>query len=189
MNGKERVRYVANLGIFTALVVALGFASNYITIGIVNINLALFVVVLGACLLGPVAGLWLGFVDGVMCLVAPPTLAAFMPVNPLMTVLLCLLKTGLAGFICGIVFDAFKSLKKDRIYLGIVIVSLLVPIINTGIFIGGTLLFFMDVYGNDVVNLLTTTMLINFVIEVAVTIALSGITYRLIKLFKSKYSK
>ncbi len=164
MNNSKRVRYIANLGIFTALVVALGFVSNYVTIGIVNINLALFVVVLGACLFGPAAGLWLGIVDGIMCLVAPPTLAAFMPVNPIMTVLLCLLKTGLAGLICGVIFDIFKSLRNDFVYLGIVIVSLLVPIINTGIFIGGTLLFFMEVYGNDIINLLTTTMYINFAI-------------------------
>ncbi len=188
MNNTKKVRYIANLGIFTALVVALGFVSNYVTIGTVNINIALFVVVLGACLLGPVAGLWLGLVDGIMCLVAPATLAVFLPVNPVMTVLLCLLKTGLAGLVCGLVFKEFCSMKKDYRLVGVIVVSLLVPIINTGIFIIGTLIFFMSIYG-DFLTLFNSVITINFAIEIATTIALSGVTYRLIKLFQSKYSK
>jgi len=188
MSNSKKIRYIANLGIFTALVVALGFVSNYVTIGTVNINLSLFIIVLGACLLGPVAGLWLGLVDGIMCIVAPSTLEFFMPVNPVMTVILCLLKTGLAGLVCGLVFKAFCAMKKDRRLIGVIVVSLLVPIINTGIFIIGTLIFFMKIYG-DFLTLLHAVITVNFAIEVATTIALSGITYRLIKLFQSKYSK
>ena len=75
------------------------------------INLALIPVVVGAILYGPKGGLTVGLFLGVITLMPGQGAEGFY-VNWYMTILaiiLCLLKTGLAGFVAGVVFRVLNK--------------------------------------------------------------------------------
>ncbi|MDY4848920.1 MAG: ECF transporter S component [Bacilli bacterium] len=175
----QRIKKITGTGIFLAIIVVLTLISNYVTfsIGGININLSLVVIVLGACLYGPISGLLLGAANGVVTIFAPGT-AAFLAINPVATVLLCILKTGLAGLASGFLFLLFK---KKLTVLGTFLCSIIVPVINTGLFIAGVLLFFLDIFG-DFTTLITAVVGLNFLIESIVITVLCPAIYYIIKL-------
>ena len=100
---------IAGLGMLTAMVVVLQLLSNYVQFGPVSITLALFPIAVGAMLFGPFGGLFLGLVDGVLVLLAPSTISVFFAYNPIGTMIVCLLKTGLAGLCAGFIFKLFQK--------------------------------------------------------------------------------
>ncbi len=183
MKNSERIKKLVGVSVLVALAVALTFLSNYIPTGAVNINLVLIVISVGACLYGPAIGMFLGLINGAITIIAPATLAAFFPVNPLATILVCLLKTGLAGLLAGLIF---KILKGKKEFLGTVLASILIPIINTGIFILGVLVFFLSVYG-DATTLITGVLTLNFLIEFLSIAIISPVIYRVVKIIENRY--
>lgn len=187
MNNKK-IRQITGLGILTALLVVLGIISNYVTIESVNINLTLVPIVIGACIYGPFAGLFLGLVDGIITIVAPATLAIFIPYNPVLTILLCLVKTGAAGYLSGLFF---KLLRKKNSIVAAIVASVSAPIINTSIFLIGAICFFLPLYeGNGqpaIIYLLVATLSINFVIELFLSSFLSPTVHRVIKYATRNY--
>ena len=132
-------RTIAGLGVLTAMVVVLQLLSNYVQFGPVSITLALFPIAVGAMLFGPLGGLFLGLIDGALIISAPSTISGFLAIEPLGTVITCLLKTGIAGLVSGLIFNL---LKKKNIYLAIILASVLVPILNTGLFALAAITFF-----------------------------------------------
>ena len=178
MNNGERIQKITGISILMTLAIVLTFISNYVPAGMVNINLTLVVIVIGACIYGPLAGALLGVINGIITLIAPATLAVFFPLHPLLTILLCIVKTGVAGLVSGLLFKLFKSRKHE--FVGTIVSSIVVPIINTGIFIVGVLLFFLDVYG-DATTLITLVLSVNFLIEFISIVVLSPAIYRIIK--------
>lgn len=184
MKNNERIKRLVGVSILIALAIALTLISNYIPTGVVNINLVLIVIAVGACLYGPWVGLLLGLVNGVLTIIAPATLAYFFSLHPLATILLCLLKTGLAGFVAGWVF---KLIKKKSEFVATVVASLLIPIINTGLFILGVIAFFLSVYGDSVTTLLTAVLTLNFLIEFLSITIISPVIYRIIIVIKHRY--
>ena len=176
---------ITGLGLMTALVVVLQIISNYVQIGPVSINLAIIPVVIGSIIYGPICGLLLGLVDGAIILSAPST-AFFLSYNAWATVLLCLLKTGIAGLVSGFMP---KLIKNEKI--AVVVSSLIVPILNTGLFICGCLLFFMPLLSESlgIVNLggiLGVLIGVNFFIEFGVLVLLSPTIYYIYKVIKKK---
>lgn len=183
MKNNERVKKLVGISILIALAIALTLISNYIPTGVVNINLVLIVIAVGACLYGPLVGLLLGLVNGVLTVIAPATLAYFFPIHPLLTILLCLLKTGLAGLFAGLVFKLFKNKHE---FVGTVLASILIPIVNTGLFILGVLAFFLSIYG-DATTLLTAILTLNFLIEFLSITIISPVIYRIIVIIRHRY--
>lgn len=169
---KEKVfttEFIAGAGILTAIEIVLYIIGANIQIAPgIYINLALIPIALGAIFYGPLCGLFLGLINGVATLLTPSTQAYFMNVDIfgewciLGTFIVCLSKCTLAGLVSGIVYKAL--LKKNEI-LGIVLASLLVPIINTGIFISLALIF----YKYDFATILSVVLSFNFLIEFAGT--------------------
>ena len=164
-----------------ALMIILQIIGNYLQIGPVNISISLVAVVLAAVLGGPLSGAIDGFFNGVMALLSPSTIAVFMPVSPVGTVLACLLKCTLAGLVSGIIFNLLK--KKNKV-LSLIVSSLLVPIINTGIFIIFCLIFFRPILESNVTSgafpniwmfLIVGFIGWNFLVELVSTTVLSPI--------------
>ena len=139
MNKKITTKQIVGTGLLLALEIIFQVVGNYLQFGPVNINLSLVTIVLAAALYGPLSGAILGFFNGLMALLSPSTLAIFMPISPLGTILACLLKTTIAGFLAGLLFKLFKN--KHNL-LGLVLSSIIVPIVNTGIFSIFCLIFF-----------------------------------------------
>ncbi len=191
MNNSLKIKRLVGIATLTALVIVLQFISTYVKIGNLSITLALIPIVVGAILYGPLAGLFLGMVMGVVVIVDPSTIQFFMPINPFATILLCLLKTGLAGLISGLLFKLINKLKfKGSFYVAIIVASLVCPIINTSLFIIGASIFFKELYGADntfitVFSLVITT---NFAIEFAINVILSPALVSLIKALTRNYN-
>ena len=149
---KFGARTIAGLAILTAVVVVLQMLGSFIRFGPFSISLVLIPIVVGAALYGPLAGAWLGFVFSVVVLINDA--AAFLAINIPGTVITVLLKGTLAGFLSGIVYNllkkwalVFKNLEKNKeswqINLGVVVAAIVCPVVNTGIFLLGCVIFFL----------------------------------------------
>ncbi|MBQ8406075.1 MAG: ECF transporter S component [Clostridia bacterium] len=128
---------IATLGVLLALVVVLQAFGGTIPIGAVQLNFTLIPIVLGAMLLGPWAGGFLGLACGIVVLVqviiAPTGFYYIIWLNdPIITVITCITKTTLAGIAAGFLF---KLIEKKNRYVAVFTASAIVPIINTGVFI------------------------------------------------------
>ncbi len=180
------IKNIAAMGILTALVVVFQFIANYISFGPVNINLSLTIIVIGAMIYGPFAGAFLGFVSGAIVLLAPSTMAIFFPTSILGTILVCLLKTSIAGFLAGLIFKILNS--RNHNLLGSIIASLIVPIVNTALFGVGFLLFFYPLANgeNAFITLITTYIGFNFFIELTVNVLMSNVSYRIFLYYKNR---
>ena len=134
---------IVGLGLFTAIVVVLQLMGSFIKFGTFSISLVLVPVVIGAALYGAGAGAWLGFVFGAVVLLSGDA-AAFLGVNALGTVLTVLVKGALAGYVSGLVYKALEN--KNRT-LAVALAAVVCPVVNTGVFLIGCLLFFMETIG------------------------------------------
>ena len=128
---------IATLGVLLALVVVLQAFGGSIPIGAVQLNFTLIPIVLGAILLGPWAGGFLGLACGIVVLIqviiAPTGFYYIIWLNdPVITVIACITKTMLAGIAAGFLF---KLIEKKNRYVAVFTASAIVPIINTGVFI------------------------------------------------------
>ncbi|MFA5283310.1 MAG: ECF transporter S component [Bacilli bacterium] len=173
------IRKMVGIAVLIALTIVLTFISNYITIAGISINLSVLPVALAGILYGPLAGLFVGLVNGGLVLLAPAT-AGYIATNVWATIIVCLLKTGLAGLCSGFLF---RLLYKRYFSLGVVIASILTPIINTGLFILGSLLFFGGLFG----TLITIFISVNFIIEFSVIIVCCPTIIFLIKTLMKNY--
>lgn len=178
MNKRITTQQIVGTGLLLALEIIFQIIGNYLQIGPVNINLSLVTVVLGAVLYGPLSGAVLGFFNGLIVLLSPSTIAIFMPISPVGTVIACLLKCTIAGLVAGLLFKLFKN--KNNL-VGLIIASILVPIINTGIFSVVCLLFFRpflesgvsETFPNIGAFLIFGVIGINFIVEIISTTVIS----------------
>ena len=178
------------LAILLALVVLLQLFLGQIRIGQTGFSVVLIPIVLGSILLGPSAGCFLGFVFGFITLMAgimgtDALTTLYFQSNPIGTVLICLGKGCAAGAVPGLLY---KLLKDKNEFLSVVLASLSAPVLNTGLFILGSLIFMFPVirenYNPDVLYFLVILCAgVNFLVELAVNTVLIPVIWRVIKTF------
>ena len=187
MNSKTLgdTRRLVGLALFTAIVVILQLLGSFIRFGPFSISLVLVPIVVGAALYGTAGGAWLGLVFGLVVILQPDT-AFFMNYSPLATVVVCLLKGALAGFCSGLVY---RLLEKRNRYVAVLIAAIVCPLVNSGIFFLGCLLFFIPLIestiaapGEGVKFVLLFMIGGNFLFEMLFNILLSPVIVRLIRL-------
>ena len=175
---KFNTKALVGLGLLTAIVVVLQAMAISIRFGIFAITLTLVPIIVGAALYGWKAGAWLGFVFGVVVLMTDA--GAFLAVNVPGTIITCILKGTLAGLCAGVVYRLIC--KKNRI-AAVITAGVVSPVVNTGIFLLGCVLFFMDTikewaagagFENAGAYMVTAFVGLNFVIELAVNLVLSS---------------
>ena len=178
----QKTNKIALLAMMTGLVVIAQFISMWIRFGTFSITLAHIPIVIGAALLGPLAGGWLGLVFGIVVLLTGDA-APFLAVNVLGTIVTVLLKGALAGLCAGLVYRALR--KKDET-IAILLASIVSPVVNTGLFIAGCYVFFLPTLtewanGENVMTfILVSLVTLNFFIELSSTLVLSPVITRLI---------
>ncbi len=168
---------VTTLAILLALVIVLQAFGGSFTIGAVTLNFTLIPLVLGAIVLGPLAGAFLGFASGIVVLIqvilAPAGFYYIIWSNsPIITLLICLVKTTVAGYVAGFLFHWIE--KKNK-YVAIFVASGIVPIINTALFVLGCLcmsdtIALMAEGANVFVFILVSLVTFNFFIEFAINL-------------------
>ena len=172
---KKTIRLIVGTGILSALTVVLSFIN--IPINGTPLNLALLPIAVAAILYGKTSGLLVGFVNGIVVLMYAAV--GYLAINPVATVFLCLLKTGLAGFFAALIYQLLKSKNE---HLGVILSTIVVPIINTTIFVIGAITFF-DEY---IATLLAGILTINFVLEFVINLLLAPTIYYVVKIFNNK---
>ena len=181
---KKDIVKLVGVGLFTAIVVVLQYLGSFIKFGPFSISLVLVPIVIGAALYGKTAGAWLGFVFSVVVLLQPDT-ALFYQANFAGTIITVLLKGTLAGLLAGTVYQA---LEKKNVTLAVIAAAFTCPVVNTGIFLLGSVVFFMDTIrtweaGTNVfVFMIVGLVGFNFLFELAVNMILSPVIVRLIQL-------
>ena len=138
---RNRTLYLTQLATLSAMVLFLQLAGVTIRIGTTPVSLVLLPIVLGAVLLGPLAGAWLGFLFGAVVLIvlgvmgADPFTATLFLDHPLLTSLLCLCKGTAAGLAPALLYRALKDRGE---MLALFVAAAAAPIANTGVFILGS---------------------------------------------------
>ncbi len=184
----QNTKKIAGIGIFTAIVVAFQFWLSAIKVGTFTLSFVLVPIVVGAAIYGKWSGAWLGLAFGVSVLLSGDA-GLFLAVNPAGTVITVLLKGMLAGLCAGVVYDLLK--KKTQI--GAVVLSAVVcPIVNTGIFLAGCQIFFLDTirqwaqgagFGDSTGTYMIVGLVgLNFLFEFAINLVLSPVILKLIKI-------
>lgn len=183
MSTKDLVMYA----VLTAIVVVLQMLGAFVKFGPFSISLVLVPIVIGAALLGPKAGGWLGLVFGFAVLISGDA-AAFLAVSVPGTIITVILKGLLAGLITGFVF---KAISKKGLYPAIAVSAIVCPVVNTGVFLIGCFLFFMETIAawGAALGFETTGSYIifglvggNFLVEMLINIILAPAIVRLLKI-------
>ncbi|MBS7398268.1 MAG: ECF transporter S component [Ruminiclostridium sp.] len=181
---------IIGLGLLTAIVVVMQFISMGLRFGTFSITLTLIPIVVGAALYGWVSGAWLGFVFGVSVLLTGDA-NAFLAVNIPGTITTVLVKGILAGLCAGLVYELIS--KKNQI-AAVLVSAVIAPVVNTGIFILGSYVFFFDYLSglaegtNLFVFILVALVGINFFIELGTNLVLNPAILQIIRIGKKMKS-
>ncbi len=185
---RQRTEKLVLAALLTALVVLLQYLGAFVRFGPFSISLVLIPIVIGAATCGAGIGAWLGFVFGVVVLVSGDA-AAFLAVDVIGTVITVLVKGTACGLIAGLVY---KALEKVNMWVAVIAAALVCPIVNTGVFLIGCLIFFMDTItvwagGSNVGHYIIFGLVGgNFLFEVLFNIVLSPVVVRLLDIKKMK---
>ncbi len=188
---KTNIQNLAIGGILTALVVVLQVLSLFVKVGPVSITLTLVPIVLGAALCGTKVSTWLGFVFSISVIY---TGAAndFLLVSPVGTWITVILKGTLCGLAAGLVYNALKK-KIVKNTFAVMTAALVCPVVNTGIFLLGCVVFFLESirtwgfdsgFENVATYLIVGMTGVNFLVELAINIFLSPAIVRIIEASK-----
>ncbi len=182
------------LALLSAIVAVLAYYGGFIKIGgLASVSLTLIPVVVGATLCGPWAGAWLGAVAGAMFF-ATPDAAFWFGLSVPGTIITVLVKGILSGLCAGLVY---QLLEKTNRYLAVIVSAIVCPIVNTGLFLLGSLVFFMDTVSGGAqaegisvgMYLIVFFVGLNFVFELIANIAISPGIVRILDITKKRINK
>ena len=173
---KNTTKIIVGNALLIALTIVFTIISNYIPIvpG-VTINLSLVTIALAAMIYGWKSGLLIGLVNGAIVMLSA---GIFFAENPVATVFICLLKSGLAGVASAILF---KLISKKNEYVAVGVSSIIIPIVNTGLYVLGVYLFFSREFFYAV---LPSTL--NCAIELLLSVFLTPAVYLILKTFNKQ---
>ena len=202
METKNRVRKSRRMStenltmgaVLTALIVVLQLAAIGVKLIMpflpFTFSLVLIPIVIGAAKCGPYMGGWLGFVFGVVVLLSGDA-NTFLVIDPVGTILTVLAKGFLCGFASGLVY---RLIEKKQQTVAVYTAAAVCPIVNTGVFFLGCVLFFMDTvaewamafgFGENVALYMFLVLAgKNFLIEFVSNVLLSRIIIRVLGMKK-----
>lgn len=185
---KMSTKQLTLASILTAIVFVLQFFGCVIKFGTFSISTVLIPIVIGAATCGTGVAAWLGLVFGIAVLLSGDA-ALFLAANIPGTILTVLAKGLACGFVSGLVYNA---VRKSNEYLAVVLTAITCPLVNTGVFLAGCYLFFMDIVKNLAVTagwqgstaefMIIAFVGLNFLIEMGINIVFSPVIVRLLKI-------
>lgn len=188
---------MVKLAMLVALLMIFCFTPiGFLKIGIVEITFNMIPVVIGAIVIGPAAGAFLGALFGAasfwQCFGQSTFGTLLFGVNPFFTVLICFVPRILAGLLPGLIFHAMTK-KKDNIAAYFVSAAV-GSLTNTVLFVGGFCLLFKDTMlgmasdnGLSPLAFIATAFLLNAAVElVANTAIVAAVSKAVTKAEKSK---
>ena len=193
MNNRK-IKTMVGTALLIAVMLVLQFLASVfpIKIGPVSLSLVLIPIVLGAATYGITAGGVLGGAFGVMTYIF---CVNGMDVGGHMVFqaspILCFIVVMAKGILCGLAAGAvYKWLSKHNGYVAMICAAAICPIVNTGVFLTGMALWFMDVLkawasGSDVVGyVLSGLIVVNFLPELGINLLFSPAGQRILRVIK-----
>lgn len=189
---------LTEMAILLALVIALQSMSSF---GVVTVCLCLVPITLGSIVLDWKCGGMLGFAFGLVALfwgiVGKDIFTLYLfQANPIMTILICIVKGTLAGMIPALIF---KALKKYNQLAASIVAAISAPVVNTGIFALGCWIIKNDVISvagkldiaaaNFVTLLFGVLITVNFFIELGINIVFAPSLNKLRDIMVKKINK
>lgn len=168
---------LVQIALLTALMLLLQLALGSLRIGPVTLSFSLVPLVIATVFIGPGAGALLGLVSGVVTFVqvltaADPFYTLLIATNPLLTALICISKTTLAGLLAGLCYRAICKVSKYRA-LNVILPAVVCPVVNTGIFcIGMYFGFGSALQSSEVFGAAASAGLVSFIL-----IGLAGVNF------------
>ena len=194
MNSKFfSARNVALLGILIALVIVLQLFASAIPMFGVTLNFSLIPIALAGILMGYLGGAIVGFTCGLVVFITmavmgqEPSTAYLFQTNPVILTLMCIGKTTIAGLVSGLLY---KLIEKKNKTIAIGVGALVIPIVNTGIYMLGIVLMkesaseFMGLTSSSagvVFGVVFGMIWLNFVLEMVINTIFTPILHRVIK--------
>ena len=189
---------LCEMGILFALVIVLQSISSF---GVINICLCLVPITLGAMVINWKGGAVLGFTFGVVALfwgiVGKDIFTLYLfQANPVMTILICIVKGTLCGLVPALLWKLFKD--KNAVFASIV-ASISAPVVNTGIFALGAWLIKNDVmsvantlaieFDNFVTLLFGVLITTNFIVELVINIVCAPALCKVTQVVEKNFKK
>jgi len=143
----EKTRRLTQLALLVAIMLVLAFTPlGYLKLGpALEITFMTIPVAVGAILLGPASGAFLGGVFGltsfIQCFGMSQFGATLLGIDAVRTFLVCMVSRVLMGWLCGLIFKALHKLDKTR-FLSYAAASLSAAVLNTVFFMGLLMLLF-----------------------------------------------
>ena len=183
-------RKLVLLALLTAIVIVLQVLASVIPVYPFRLNLVLVPIVIGAALIAPLAGCWLGLVFGFIVLVSSPDVLPFITFNPFATIIVILCRGAFAGLTAGLVYKKLANKSKT---FAVIIAAVTCAVTNTGIFVAGMYMFFLPVLAEwgvsgaaNIASFIFIVMIgINFLFELSINLVFAPSIVRLIQ-FKQK---
>jgi len=194
MNSKFfSAKNIALLGVLIALVIVLQLFASAIPMFGVTLNFSLIPIALAGILLGVWGGTIVGFTCGLVLFITTavlgqePSTAFLFQTNPVILTVICIGKTTLAGLVSGLLY---KLISKRSEFFAVTVGSIIIPIINTGIYMLGMVLMKQSVA--DFLSLSSASasvvfvgvfalIWLNFVLEIAITTIFTPLIHRVLK--------
>lgn len=192
---------VALLGILIAVAIVLQLFGSSIPMFGVTLNFSLIPIAFAAIMLGWIGGAIIGFTCGLVVFITAavmgqePSTAFFFQTDPVILTTMCIGKTTVAGLVAGLIF---KVLKRRSMMVGVAVSAIVIPIINSGIYMLGIVLMkesaatFMGLQSSSaglVFSVVFGIIWLNFVLEMAINAIFTPVIYRVLKVVNKTAAK
>lgn len=199
-----RIQKMALAAILTALIAVMSFTPlGYLKIGTVEITFIMIPVAIGAIILGPWWGMFLGGVFGVtsfiQCFGYSVFGTALMGINPFYTFLMCFVPRILVGLLTGFIYKGLSKIDKKK-YVSVLVSSVSAAVINTLFFTLLFVLFFnsadisssplgLDFSSMSIMDLVFLIITTNSIIEIAACGVIGGAISKVVTRFIPSFAK
>ncbi|MBQ6171650.1 MAG: ECF transporter S component [Clostridia bacterium] len=180
MNKRSKIKKIALYGILSAIIIIMSFTPlGFLKVGTFSITFLPIPVAAGAALLGPVGGLYLGSLFGLMsfiqCFGLDPQGVILLELNPIFTFILCVVTRALMGLCCGLIFKFLSKIDRTKV-VSFIVSSFSAAFLNTVFFLFTFTVLFGDGeiterFGASISTILLTVVSVNGIIEVIVCTA------------------
>lgn len=190
---KANVKLMTQLGLLTAIIVIMTFTPlGYFKTAGVEITFMTIPVAIGAIILGPKAGAFLGGIFGITSFLQCFGISAFgtalFNINPFLTFILCFIPRIACGFFAGLIFKVL--IKKDKTKLvSYGVASFSTAFLNTTLFVGGLILMFwntdfiqsLNPDGKGIFGFIIALFALNGIVEAIVTLVIGSAIAKAVK--------
>lgn len=193
---KNKVLRLAQFSMLIAIIAVMAFTPlGFLKLGIVEITFITIPVVIGAVMLGPAAGALLGGAFGIMSFIQCFGMSAFgaalLEINPILTMILCIVPRVLMGWLSGVIYRLIAN--KNETAVKMVVACLAGALLNTLFFVGGLLLLFGKTEfimgmrgGQNIIAFFVAFVGLNGAIEAVATGVLGGAICKALKSVRFK---